>query len=156
MVTKVQAVTIPEEGGRATGLKRFLVKFSFRPSKLRQACNEESRGSKARLLVMGSVMLIFAMSLQYVCDALVFRSQQLQNAALAGMPGFEFLDYSSNGQWKVETWQKKQTLQAWNDKDIKQLKQINMGWVTETYEQEGKTVYVGPNGNPYDNEGFYK
>ena len=71
------------------------------------------------------------------------------------MPGYEFTDYSSNTQWKVETWQKKQTLEAWKAKDIKQLKQINMGWVTETYEQEGKTVYVGPNGNPYDNEGFY-
>lgn len=75
MVTKVEAVTLPEEGGRAVGLKRILTKFSFRPSKLRKACNEESRGTKARLFVMGSVMLIFALSLQYVCDALTFRSQ---------------------------------------------------------------------------------
>ena len=42
----------------------------------------------------------------------------------------------------------------WKDKSFKELKQIEMNWKTMSYENDG-TKYNNPNGNPYDNEGYY-
>jgi hypothetical protein len=96
---------------------------------------------------------------------LIYRSGQFQAAALAGE--VNFLDYNEfplSGGLKLKfgdpidasMWIARQNLDAWKDKPLKELKQINMDWKTMNYEQPGgTTVYATPNGNPYDNEGYY-
>ena len=86
---------------------------------------------------------------------LAYRAGQFQNAALAGEDGFAFRDYQDNKQWSAEAWSAYQTLDAWENKPLQELKQINMNWKTTSYQDNGQTIYVNPNGNPKDNSGYY-
>jgi len=64
------------------------------------------------------------------------------------------LDYKDN-KYSNEAWQLRQKLDVLSEKPLKELKQINQGWKTQKYSNGGVDIYTDPNGNPYDNSGYY-
>ncbi len=123
----------------------------MKPRDVRSLIEEEKWTDKLRIcgfaVVMGSVASFY----QGYFDNLVYRSGQWQGAALAGEVAW--LDYSDTD--KFDSWSARQTRDVWNDKSFKELKQIESFWMTTSYEEGGITKYTDPNGNPYDNDGYY-
>ena len=133
----------------------MMKKFTFRPRELKMACENEPWSHKAKIVGFSFLMCSIASYYQYYFDMLVYRANQFQAAALAGETGFDFMEYQDKINWGSEIWISRQTLDAWKDNSLKELKQINMNWKTEKYTNLGRDFYVNPNGNPYDNQGYY-
>ena len=122
----------------------------MKPRDVKEAICEERWYDKTRIAGVALVMGTMASMYQGYFDGLVYRSGQFQAAALAGQKSWR--DYDSYN--AITTWKDRQNKDVWNDKSFKELKQIEEGWVTMTYENE-RTRYATPNGNPYDNKGYF-
>lgn len=133
-------------------MKEMMSKFSLKPKELKMACENEPWSHKARIVGFSFIMCSLATVNQYYFDMLVYRSGQHQNAALAG--DLTFLDYGNN-KWTSNAWTEAQSLDAWKDKPLKELKQINMDWKTTKWVDGTTTKYANPNGSPKDNVGYY-
>jgi hypothetical protein len=134
---------------------KMMRRFAFRPKELKVACETEPWSHKAKIVGFSVLMSSIASYYQYYFDMLIYRSGQFQAAALAGEPGYEFLNYQEGAEWGAKQWTQRQTLDAWKEKGIKELKQISKNWKTDSYSDSGTTVYTNPNGNPKDNQGYY-
>ena len=134
---------------------KFWKNLAFAPKHLKNACETEHWSHKAKIVCFAWLMCSIATYYQYYFNMLVFRSGQYQMAALAGEAGFTFNEASRDYKWTEQYWTDSQTLDAWNNKSLKQLKQVQMDWKTGSYKDAGNNVWVSPNGNPKDNKGFY-
>ena len=137
-------------------MKKMMNRFSFKPRELETACKNEPWSHKARIVGFACLMSGISSYYQYYFDMLIFRSNQFQMAALGGEAGFEFLEYWDKRQWSAEIWKARQNKAAVDEKGFKEIKQIQMDWKTGSYEDSGTTVFTNPNGNPKDNEGYYR
>jgi hypothetical protein len=137
-------------------MMKMMRRFAFRPKELKVACETEPWSHKAKIVGFSVLMSSIATYYQYYFDMLIYRSGQFQAAALAGESGYEFRDYQDNKRWSSEYWKAQQTLDVWKDKPLKELKQILSNDATDSYIKRGVTTYTNPNGNPYDNQGYYK
>ena len=134
---------------------KMMRRFAFRPKELKVACETEPWSHKAKIVGFSVLMSSIASYYQYYFDMLIYRSGQFQAAALAGEAGYEFLNYQENAQWGAAQWTQRQTLDAWKEKGVKELKQIQQDWKTGSYSELGVTKYTNPNGSPYDRERYY-
>lgn len=94
---------------------------------------------------------------QHYFDNLAYRSGQYQMAALGDKE--KFLDFNDpKERWgNKDWWNRQQALDVIADKPWKELKQIESGWKTgsSTLGTASTTYYFGPNGDPFDNKGYY-
>jgi UDP-galactopyranose mutase len=112
-------------------MKGMMAKFSCKPRELKMACENEPWSHKARIVGFSVLMGSIANYYQYYFNMLGYRSGQFQAAALAGEKAFR--DYTPNGKYSAANWTAQQTLDAWKDKSLKELKQINQNWKTGSY-----------------------
>ena len=129
--------------------------FTIKPRELKIACQTEHWSHKARIVGFSVLMSSIAGYYQYYFDMMAYRSGQYQKAALTGDAEYKFMDYTENSMLTGRQWSAKQTFDAWKDKSLKELKQINMKWKTDSYQNIDTTVWVNPNGNPKDDKGYY-
>ena len=127
--------------------------ISFQPAKMKHAVENEPWRCKLRIgghaILMAGVSSFF----QHYFDNLVYRSGQYQVAALGGK--LQFHDYQDMEQWGAYAWSLKNTLDVMNDKPLKELKQIQEDWKTGSYKDLGVTKWTNPNGDPFDNKGYF-
>jgi len=72
----------------------MMSKFSLKPRDLKDACEHESWTHKARIVGFSVLMSSIATYNMHYFDTLIYRSGQVQSAALAG--DLAFLDYKKN------------------------------------------------------------
>jgi len=133
-------------------MSKMASQFVFKPRDLKSAVENESNVHKARVVCFSLAMASIASFYSTYFDELVMRSNQSQQAAMAGEAGYEWHSYYPSD--KQYLWSLKQTRDVLSDKGVKEIKQIEQDWKTNTYEN-GQRIFANPNGNPYDNEGYY-
>ena len=126
---------------------------SFLPRKLKYACEHEPVKCKLRIGGFALFMGVISSFQQAYFDNLVYRSGQFQDAAIAGTEAF--MDYMDQRSWKKEAWMLKHVTDVLNNKPLKELKQIQENWKTTKVENKGLTEWYSPNGDPYDNKGYF-
>ena len=72
-------------------MKNFFSKFCFKPSQLKNNCENEGKVHKAKIICFSVAMGLVAGSYQGFFDNLTYRSGQFQAAAMAG--SLTFADY---------------------------------------------------------------
>jgi hypothetical protein len=133
-------------------MSKMASQFVFKPRDLKSAVENESNVHKARVVCFSLAMASVASLYSTYFDNLVMRSNQAQQAAMAGETGYEWHSYYMPAAW--DSWGKKQTRDVLSDKGVKEIVQIDNDWKTMSYENGGR-IYANPNGNPYDNEGYF-
>ena len=69
-------------------MKNFFSKFCFKPSQLKNNCENEGKVHKAKIICFSIAMGLVAGSYQGFFDNLTYRSGQFQAQAMAGLKPF--------------------------------------------------------------------
>jgi hypothetical protein len=102
--------------------------MSFKPSDLKQNVESEPMKNKVKLAGIAVVMASIASTYATYFGNIVYRSNQLQDKALAGQAIF-----MTASMYETNLWDARNTLSVLDSKDWKDLKYISAGWADHTY-----------------------
>jgi hypothetical protein len=116
----------------------MMSRMAFKPRDLKQNVETEPMMQKVRIVGFSVLMATIAGTYETYFANIVYRSNQMQDEALAGKR--TFLPYTKHGD---DLWKLKNTLAVLEAKPWKELKYISMGWADHTYTDGGSTARAG-------------